>query len=64
MKKTYINPETDIVLLAVQHMIAASVDGFNKTLDDENTIDTGDMLSRRHNSVWDDEEENEDGNDF
>ena len=58
MKKTYINPEISIVLLNLQTMIAASVDGFEKTVDDENNIDTDKMLSRRHN-VWEDEEEEE-----
>ena len=60
MKKTYINPETSIVLLTVQKMIAASTEGFNGNLDNENTIETTDMLSReKRRSVWDEEEEEE-----
>jgi len=43
MKKAYINPETSIVLLAGQTIICTSVDGFNGTLDDEETIETSDM---------------------
>ena len=37
-----------------EEMIAASVDGFNGTLDDSNPINSGDMLSRE--SAWDDED--------
>jgi hypothetical protein len=59
MKKAYINPETSIVLLTMQSMIAASVEGFKSQLDDDNTISTEEMLSRRRNNVWDDEEEME-----
>ena len=55
--KTYINPETSIVLMTMQTMIALSnPKGFNEELDDENTIVPDDMLSRRRN-VWDDEED-------
>lgn len=55
MKKSYINPETDIVLLTLQTMIADSIEGFNQELDDKNEIEPEDMLSRRHNNVWDEE---------
>ena len=58
MKKTYINPETSIVLLTVQKMIAVS--GFNENLDDNEAIETTEMLSReKRRSVWDEEEEEE-----
>ena len=56
MKKTYLKPETISCLIHMQQMIAASVEGFDATLDDDNTIGTEDMLSRRHNNVWEDEE--------
>lgn len=62
MKKTYINPETSIVLLTMQSMIAVSnPEGFDGKTDDENPINPEDMLSRRRKSVWDDgmEEEEE-----
>jgi len=60
MKKTYINPETSIVMLTVQKMIAASTEGFNGNLDNKNTIETTEMLSReKRRSVWDEEEEEE-----
>ena len=58
MKKTYINPETSIVMLTVQKMIAVS--GFNENLDDSEIIEANDMLSReKRRSVWDEEEEEE-----
>lgn len=58
MKKTYMSPETSIVLIATQGMIATSgVDGFKSKLDDEDKItNPEDMLSRRNN-VWEEEEE-------
>ena len=57
MKKTYINPETCIVLLTMQSMIAGSnPQGFNENLDNDNPITPDEMLSRRQRSVWDDEE--------
>ena len=56
MKKTYISPDTDMLLIATQQMIAVS--GFEEKLDD-NPIETKDMLSRRRKTVWDDEEEEE-----
>lgn len=59
MKKTYINPETSIILLTMHGMIATSnPDGFDGTLDNDEPIETSDMLSReRRRTVWDDEEE-------
>ena len=59
MKKAYINPETDIVLLTLQTMIAGSnPEGFDGNPDDENPINPEDILSRRRQrTVWDDEEE-------
>ena len=61
MKKTYLSPETILMVIATQKMIAASnPEGFNGTLDDTdaNAISPDQMLSRRHN-VWDDEFEEE-----
>ena len=58
MKKTYINPETSILLLATHSIVCASVENFDSTLNDEETINTEKMLSRRR-TVWDDEEEKE-----
>ena len=57
MKKTYLSPETSLLLIATTNMIAVSKpEGFNENPDDEKTISPDDMLSRRRN-VWDDEEE-------
>ena len=60
MKKTYINPETSIVLVSMQSMMAGSnPDGFKSTLDEDDKItDEKDILSRRK-SVWDGDEEEE-----
>ena len=58
MKKTYINPETGNVMMTLESLIAASPEDFNGTLDDENPIETSDMLSRRR-TVWDDDMEDE-----
>jgi hypothetical protein len=60
MKKAYINPETSIVLVTVQHIIATSnPEGFNGQLDNnpENAITTDEMLSRRKPDIWEEEEE-------
>lgn len=59
MKKAYINPEAGYMEMAVENLMGASKnpDGFSAELDNENTINPEDMLSR-HNSVWDEEEEN------
>jgi hypothetical protein len=58
MKKAYINPDTSIILVTAQSMIAASVEGFKSTLDETVTIENEDqMLSRRKNNVWEEEEE-------
>ena len=60
MKKAYINPETSIVLVTMQPMLAGSPDGFNNTPDDTTTITPDEMLSReKRKSVWDEEEEEE-----
>lgn len=60
MKKTYINPETNIILLAGQIILSGSVEGFNEKIDEDNTINPDQMLSREHRrTVWDDEEEEE-----
>ena len=54
------SPETSIVLIATQGMIATSVDGFKSKLDDDDKItESGQMLSR-HNNVWEEEDEEED----
>ncbi len=54
MKKTYIQPETLVVNLATEGMIAASLkmDG-NKTVDTSN----GEQLTNKKNPIWGGEEE-------
>ena len=54
MKKTYIQPETLVVNLATEGMIAASLkmDG-NKTVDTSN----GGQLTNKKNPIWGGEEE-------
>ena len=54
MKKTYLMPVVCDLNMYEEEMIAASVDGFNGTLDDSNPIDAGDMLSRQ-GSAWDED---------
>lgn len=56
MKKTYQNPTTKVVKIQTVKMIAASPDGFNKSL---NSVggDGSNALGRRGGSSWDDEEE-------
>ena len=65
MKKTYQNPKTDVVTVALSHIIAASqTGGLLGNGDNPNDLDLNDIaetdavsgnLSRRN--VWDDEEE-------
>ena len=45
-------------MMTLESLIAASPEDFNGTLDDENPIETSDMLSRRR-TVWDDDMEDE-----
>lgn len=58
MKKTYLSPDAWLTQAETESFIAASVDGFHGTIDDENTINSADdMLSRRKQNIWDAEEE-------
>ena len=60
MKKTYINPETSIVLLTMQHMIATSnPEGFNSNLDDSTPINDPSVILSRRKTVWDSDETEE-----
>ena len=61
MKKTYINPEIRDVLMDAEDLMGTSQNpqGFDGELDNTNTINTGQMLSRRNN-VWGDDEVDED----
>ena len=59
MKKTYQSPETQIVLVNVQHLMVASPveNGFDPNKPIGETGETSGNLSRR-GSIWDDDEEN------
>lgn len=61
MKLTYKKPTTEIVTVSVAKMIATSQveEGFNPN-EADTTDETSGNLSRRHNNVWEDEEEEED----
>jgi len=57
MKKTYFSPATDVLDIEVKEMIlAGSPEGFTNNLDDDTTIETSEMLSRK-TSVWGDDED-------
>ena len=58
MKKTYQNPITTVGAMFTVDMIATSVDGFEKSLDEVGG-DGSDALSRDFN-IWDDKDEEED----
>ena len=56
MKKTYIQPETIVVRLETEGMIAASLQISNKTVD---TSNGGQLTNKKESSIWgSDEEEN------
>ena len=57
MKKTYINPEIENVSMSEEESLLET--SFDSNLDNEKTISTGEMLSRR-GSAWDDDIEDED----
>ena len=61
MKLTYKKPTTEIITISIAQMIATSQveDGFNPN-EADTTDETSGNLSRRHNNVWDEEEEEED----
>lgn len=57
MKKSYLTPKTMIVMTIPQEVIATSI-LLNRGRDGQEEIwDESEMLSRRHSSVWDDDEE-------
>ena len=58
MKKTYQIPDTDLTLVNVENLLQTGTT-LPKGSDDDVVTDEGELLSRRHNTVWDDEEEEE-----
>ena len=57
MKKTYINPEIENVSMSEEESLLLET-SFDSKLDNEKTISTGEMLSRR-GSAWEDDIEDE-----
>ena len=53
MKKTYINPEMEVVKIATQQMLASST---IVNLNNEEVNDEGDLLSRENDLDWFDED--------
>ena len=50
MKKTYITPAMQVATIQATQMIAASIDGFDKTLD--STGDSGDKALNKGQGDW------------
>lgn len=55
MKKIYFAPETKVVKLALQHIIAASPGNVTLSTDDDQVTD-GNAVGARGSAFWDDEE--------
>ena len=58
MKKTYQIPDTDLTLVNVENPLLTGTT-LPKGSNDDVVTDPNELLSRRHNTVWDDEEEEE-----
>ena len=59
MKKTYISPNTMLIMMQQSSMICSSVPGFRGGLDDTDPVNGDKILSRRGYDGWDDEEDEE-----
>ena len=57
MKKIYLMPDCQVIKVALTTMIAASEPDVK--VDDTEKVDADKVETRRHNDVWDDEEEDE-----
>ena len=55
MKRLYIAPEVETDHMETASMIAVSLDIYNNESDD--FVEEGDFLSRKGQTVWDDDEE-------
>ncbi len=60
MKKTYISPNTMLIMMQQSSMICSSVPGFKGGLSNDDPITSDKVLSRRGYNDWDDEDEEED----
>ena len=56
MKKKYLTPTTDIILVRMQGLIMGSGDGDRVYKDEEDQVDPSQSMSRR-GSDWNDEED-------
>lgn len=56
MKKAYQSPETEVVNVVMESMMAGSVGTPDAGIDPEGSVNAGSIESRR-NSLWDDDEE-------
>lgn len=56
MKKIYFAPETKVVKLALQHIIAASPGNVTLSTDDDQITDQSGVGSRSFGGFWDDED--------
>lgn len=59
MKKAYITPETTVVAVALQQMIAFSGDGDVKTSSESDISPSIDTNRSRQDSFWDDDDDEE-----
>ncbi len=58
MKKIYMMPNCQVIKVNLTTMIAASTP--DVIVDDTEEVDADKVESRRHNDVWDDEDEEDD----
>lgn len=61
MKKTYMMPSTEVLDVKIERLLTTGSElDIHTPTDEDDTVDNpDDLLSRRHNDVWDDEEEDE-----
>lgn len=57
MKKIYFAPETNVVKIALQHIIATSPGSVTLRTSDAQVTDGNSIGSRRGGSLWDDDED-------
>ncbi len=59
MKKTYMMPSTQVLDVKIERLLTtgSELDIHTPTGEDDTVDNPDDLLSRRHNDVWDDEDE-------
>ena len=59
MKKTYMMPSTEVLDVKIERLLTTGSElDIHTPTDEDDTVDNpDDLLSRRHNDVWDDEDE-------